>query len=465
MQFINITGNSIYLEDIDRNIVFEEGKVEYIGKDDLLKSKAFQKLCALGAFEIVSIDGSRIEKNLQSICPKKREIENDFNKEEELMPSGTEPEVSIRGHMYEAGGYAKVNRNMILNLARRGFKVATDPSSTKRNDLNELEVRTLKSAESVVGRSAIRIDSIIPSFSAIRGGRNYKILYTTIEAASVPDRTVDICNEYNEVWVTSDFCKKVLVDSGLKRRIEVMPASVDTTLYHENHPPHEFTPKLKPFVFLSVFGWAHRKGYDALLKAYLQEFSASDPVSLLIVSRYQKSSKRSCKIKDEISKFIDKYGGDSPPHIARCSRVIPEYEMPKIYRACDAFVLPSRGEGFGLPYCESSLCGLPVIATNHSGHTMFLNKSNSTLVDIDKLRPLPEGSSHVHYWDNQLMPSLLSDGFISDLRNGMRSVYDDIEFARIKNKLLQNKIREEYSTDAVFDKMENRLREIWSDIK
>ena len=103
-------------------------------------------------------------------------------------------------------------------------------------------------------------------------------------------------------------------------------------------------------------------------------------MSLLLVCKSQKGSDY---IKKEVKKYLDEFGGDNPPHVVRCSKSIPEKEMPSLYRACDAFVLFSRGEGLGLPYCEASLCGLPVIGTNCSGHSMFLNHDNSRLIDPD----------------------------------------------------------------------------------
>ena len=44
-------------------------------------------------------------------------------------------------------------------------------------------------------------------------------------------------------------------------------------------------------------------------------------------------------------------------------------------RAADAFVLPSRGEGWGRPHVEAMAMGLPVIATNWSGPTAYLDEA------------------------------------------------------------------------------------------
>lgn len=43
--------------------------------------------------------------------------------------------------------------------------------------------------------------------------------------------------------------------------------------------------------------------------------------------------------------------------------------MAAIYNAMDVFVLPSRGEGFGIPIIEAQACGVPVIVTDSTSMT------------------------------------------------------------------------------------------------
>lgn len=43
---------------------------------------------------------------------------------------------------------------------------------------------------------------------------------------------------------------------------------------------------------------------------------------------------------------------------------IPESEKADHYRLADVFVMPGRGEGFGIVYLEALACGVPVIASS-----------------------------------------------------------------------------------------------------
>jgi len=45
---------------------------------------------------------------------------------------------------------------------------------------------------------------------------------------------------------------------------------------------------------------------------------------------------------------------------------VPDEELPPLYRMADAFVYPSRYEGFGIPIIEAIRLGLPVVACTGS---------------------------------------------------------------------------------------------------
>lgn len=46
---------------------------------------------------------------------------------------------------------------------------------------------------------------------------------------------------------------------------------------------------------------------------------------------------------------------------------VPEAEKAEHYRLADAYVMPSRGEGFGIVYLEAMACGIPVVGSRVDG--------------------------------------------------------------------------------------------------
>lgn len=63
---------------------------------------------------------------------------------------------------------------------------------------------------------------------------------------------------------------------------------------------------------------------------------------------------------------------------------IPEREKADHYRVADAFVMPGRGEGFGIVYLEAMACGIPVVASKaDASREAVLNGRLGVVADPD----------------------------------------------------------------------------------
>ena len=139
-----------------------------------------------------------------------------------------------------------------------------------------------------------------------------------------------------------------------------------------------------------------RKGWDILLTAYLSTFTASDPVELwILTSAYHSDSDFNRKIAN-FTATLTLTHKPAPVRLLRSG--IPAADMPSIYAAADAFVLPSRGEGWGRPHVEAMATGLPVIATRWSGPSQFMTHNNSFPLEHDGLDTIASGPFQGHRW-------------------------------------------------------------------
>jgi glycosyltransferase involved in cell wall biosynthesis len=259
----------------------------------------------------------------------------------------------------------------------------------------------------------------------------------------------------DEIWVPCRFNVETFSRAGVdERKLFVIPEALDADLYRKRAAPLDI-PDAEGFVFLSVFAWSPRKGWDVLVRAYVEEFSRSEAVTLVLGASTTPWSAPEDPA-PVIAAYMRNTLGRDPDTAARIV-VLPlalsAEAMPRLYAAADAFVLPSRGEGWGRPYMEAMACGLPTIGTNWSGNTEFMNEGNSYLIDYE-LVDLPDegwarpGLFRGHRW---------AEPSVDHLRSLMRRVYSDRDAGRRVGKRARAEVLDLYDRRRVVRSMIERI--------
>lgn len=295
--------------------------------------------------------------------------------------------VLAQGLVYGGSGYADETLAVVLGLADRGIHVELKPrhSQTDTRNLLSAEVQQkleIMKQQRVDPATSVLFQSVPAHEFDLQKLAKYRVGRTMFEAARIPAEWLEYCNAMDEVWVPSTFNLESFAASGVpERKLRVVPEGVHTNLYYEGAEPLKL-PGMRGFNFLSMFEWCDRKGPDVLLKAFVSEFKADEDVALIIKAyrRPDPNADLLTVVADFIERTLQKRIEDIPP-IILLPGFLPNRMIPRLYASADAFVLPSRGEGWGRPYMEALACGCPVIATRWSGQLDFLNDRNSFLID------------------------------------------------------------------------------------
>lgn len=343
----------------------------------------------------------------------------------------------IEGPFTSSYSLALVNRELGLALSRRGKRVEMRSMEGAAGDFDpdpeflraRPEVAALAAKPTSLGTMAAPADVVLrnmfpPRPDGIRSMWLRGLACYAWEETGFPREYVKSINRSTDlVTVTSTHVQRVLQDNGVHVPIAVIGNGTD----HLERAGGAADPaeaevllgaRAPGFRFLHVSSCFPRKGVDALLQAWVRLSEAGDRhMSLIIKSAPNPHS----TVRDDVATFQRLHPHACP--VVLLDEDIDERTLRSLYRACDAFVAPSRAEGFGLPIAEAIMAGRPVITTGWGGQTDFCTDETAWLV---RWR-LAEARTHL-----SVPGSLWAEPDVDDLVDQMRLVAtaSDAEVAR-----------------------------------
>ncbi len=208
-----------------------------------------------------------------------------------------------------------------------------------------------------------------------------QIAYWAWELDAIPAEWAPLAEELDEVWAPTPFVAEALRTQLTVPVRELLPPVALPEVEEISRAELGLDPG--EFVFLFLFDMAsdfRRKNPLAVVRAFQRVFGPEDAATLVIkVSRGSYDAANLARLREE----------------AGAAKIVLVDEVTTRPRACgyislaDCLVSLHRSEGFGLVLAEAMLLGKPVIATNYSGNTAFMNAQNSLLVDYE-LVPIAE---------------------------------------------------------------------------
>ncbi|MBD3350206.1 MAG: glycosyltransferase [Candidatus Lokiarchaeota archaeon] len=261
--------------------------------------------------------------------------------------------------------------------------------------------------------------------------------FSVYEYNRIPDKWVKIFNTAKLIMTQSTFCKKEFASQiEDPEKIHVIPYIVPE-YFTPQGPTYRIVDK-DVFAFGSVFEWVTRKVPERTIRAFTEEFDKNESVSLILRSSHPFGK--------DLEPIINNISQD--PRIILVKKKIED--IAAFYRGLDAYISCTAGEGWGQTLTEAMVCGIPTIASNHSGNLDFMNKNNSYLVDVHDWSPIQKGS--LFKWK---LPK------IESIKEVMRQVYENREMSKNKIKVENAlKLKNELNRESIGPKIAELLKKI-----
>lgn len=223
----------------------------------------------------------------------------------------------------------------------------------------------------------------------------YNILRPFWELPILPDAWKDSLQAMDEVWVATKFNQSAF-SAAVDRPVQLVPMAVPLPSPSPLSRSH-FNISPDTFVFAFSFDFASyvsRKNPQAVIDAFKLAFPdpAETGVALIIKMMGDGPGRQGALIKLRADAEADS-------RIQLVNRVWSRAEVDSFLWACDCYVSLHRSEGFGLGLAEAMSRGKPVIATDFSGTTDFVNATTGYPVPFNLIEVLP--GDYPHYRSGQ----------------------------------------------------------------
>lgn len=196
--------------------------------------------------------------------------------------------------------------------------------------------------------------------------------YWNWELAEFPSQWRSSFDLFDEIWVPSNYTQQA-VAAASPIPVRYVPFAVTVP----DQPPlgvgrGHFRLPPNAFLFLFAFDYAsyfERKNPMAVVEAFHRAFGSRRDVHLMLKTTHGESYRAD---HDRLAALCE-----GKRNITVLNEVITRPEMLGLIALCDCYVSLHRCEGFGLTLAEAMALGKPVIATQYSANTDFMDATNS----------------------------------------------------------------------------------------
>ena len=324
--------------------------------------------------------------------------------------------------------------------------------------IRQLVITRAGSLEAVIAPAGARFSGFDKEIAVYKS----TIVYTPWERDTVAPDIVEVLNRCAEVWVQGEWCVDVFRRAGVQNVYSVpVPYDPSASLACAISLPRGSDAVPEGKRFYAIGKWEPRKNYDALIGAFLLEFSPRERVSLFIKTHGYGRWENYPTLEESVSKWLldpaVRAQGWTPERFERrvriVTRMLPEEKIAKLHADNNIYVSCSHGEGWDMPAFDARCAGNRLVYTGWSGPAEFAGPLD-TRIWIDGMQPSDYGAMepahHGYGWEPNAQWAATP---VNWLRVAMRAVEPP------KRRIHPPEFYGRYGSAAVGALMASRIRE------
>ncbi len=204
--------------------------------------------------------------------------------------------------------------------------------------------------------------------------KRYNIAYWLWELPEFPEEWHYTFRLFDEIWTPAEFISRALRKcTGLP--VHTMPYGLAKPATDPACDRAFFGLPEDVFLFMLSYDGnsvSERKNPEGAIRAYVRAFGKDEAGVGLVIKATHESAGGMARMRALLEGY---------PNVVVLTESYGKAQFNSLIGCVDAYVSLHRAEGFGLVMAEAMLLGTPVIATNWSANTEFMNEDVACMVD------------------------------------------------------------------------------------